>query len=405
MRKLLLCLITTITCFYMTGGIFAASKSESNFMDIRSYNSVYKMSEDSDVNLPFIKAFAKKAMYDKGIESSGISVAAEALDITSDIKGMQTIISGDTVNLTGKLEYANIIANNVIIDGEISKDVIIIAGSVFVTDKAKIGGDLICSAGTVEIKGIVTGNVILSSASTKVSAKIGKDFRVTSKELSIAASSELKGSIYIETDSALNILDKYPNAVVKKFTVNDKQVAEKQNLKDLAIKGLIAVLSYAVLYYIIRRLNKNVMTKYSLKTKSYPTFTILMGFASMFLIPIEMILILIGCAFGLGAVLGPILILYIALFIAVLCLSLFITGVIIFESIAPKIIGDKVGTKKAIWIEAALLIGIFAALFILTKLPIVSGYANAFVVLVALGSTITNIFRKSKVVAVEVKEN
>lgn len=404
MKKVLMCLVMMIACFSMVGGIFAVSKSESNFIDIRSYNELYKMSEDSDVNLPFLKMFAKRATYDKIIGNSGISFAADAIDITGELKGMQTILSGDTVNLTGKIEYANIIANNVIIDGEISKDVLIMAQSIFVTDKAKIGGDLICMAGTIELKGTVSGNVILSASDSKVSSKIGKDFRASSNELEVLANSDIKGNIYIETNSALNILDKYPNAVVKKFVDNEKVFMEKQNLRDLAIKGLIAVLSYVVLYYIIKKLNKNVMSKYSLKTKSYPTFTILMGFAGLFLIPIEMVVILIGCAFGLGAVLGPILILYIALFIAVLCLALFITGVIIFECIAPKILKNRDQIKNVKWLEALLLLAIFATLFILKSIPVISGYANAFIILVALGSVVTNIFRKEKVV-VEIKEN
>lgn len=398
MKKLLVGFMATMLCFSMTGGIFAASdsKSESKFMDIRSYDAVYKMSEDSDIKLPFIKAFAERAMYDKIIGSSGLSVAAKGIDIQSEMKGIQTIISGETVNITGKLEYANIIANNVTIDGEISKDVVIVAQSVFITDKAKIGGDLLCTAGYIDLKGTVAGNFIASSAETIVSAKVEKDFRVSSTLLEISASTEMKGDIYIETNSALNILDKYPNAVVEKFVEDTNKPVQTKDIKAVVMSGIIAVLSYGILYYIIRKMSKGAMAKYSSKVKAYPTFTILIGFASLFLIPIEMILILVACAFGLGVVLGPLFILYIALVIAVLLLSTFITGVIIFESLSPKLLGNKEGVSNK-WLEGLLLIGIFTALYVLTKLPITSGYAVAFVVIVAIGSTVTNMFRKEKV--------
>lgn len=404
MKKLLLSFMMTVLCFSMVGGVFAESKSQSNYMDMHSYSTIYKMSEDADIKLPFIKSFTEKAIYDKMVGSSGLSISPKNIEIQNEMKGVQTIISGDTVNITGKLEYANIIANNVIIDGEISKDVLIVAGSVFVTEKAKIGGDFVCMAQTVVLKGILAGNVILSSEEAVVSSNIEKDFRASAENLEISASTAIKGKIYIETNSALNILDKYPDAIVQKYINTESKITKQINLKEVAMSGVLAVLSYMVLYYIIRRMNKNATVKYSTKVKSNPTFTILMGFASIFLIPAEIIIILIACAYGLGAVLGPILIVYIALVIAILFLSTFITGVIIFESILPNLINTKEDTKNSIWLEALILISIFAVLYILTKVPITSGYATAFVTLVALGSVVTNIFKKDKT-EVEVKEH
>lgn len=418
MKKLLISLTLVMGCLSIFGGIFAEEavlltttqnlstiktvKSDSNFMDLRAYEEIYKMSEDTDVGLPFIKAFNKRATYDKLISSSGLSVAAETIDIQSEMKGVQTIISGDTVNITGKLEYANIIAKNVIIDGEISKDVLINAQSIFITDKAKIGGDLICIAGAVDIKGTISGSVILNADSATISGLIGKDFRAKVRNLEISASTNIKREIYIETDSAINILDKYPSAVVKKYE-EIKATKASVNIKEIIMSGLTAILSYTVLYYIIKKMNKNGITKYSNKIKEYPVFTILLGFASLFLIPIEMIIILILCAAGLGAVLGPILILYIALFIAVLFLSTFITGTIIFEMLSPKIIKKSDENNNSKWLEALLLLGIFTVLYVLTKWDITSGYIVSLAIIVSLGSIITNIFRKEKV-AVEIKE-
>lgn len=403
MKKLLLCLMMIMTCFSVTGGIFAESYSKSNLIDIRTYKDVYKMSNDSDVNLPFIKTFEERATYDKLIGSSGLSVAGKGIDIKNELRGVQTIISGDTVTITGKLEYANIIADNVVIEGEISKDVLIMAEGVVVKDTAKIGGDFICTANTIELSGNIAGNVIFSSKAAEVSANIGKDFRAVSESLEISGSTAIKGNIYIETDSALNILGKYPNATIKKYDNAAREITQKQSIKDMATKGILLVLSYGILYYIIKKLNKNVMTKYSNKVKTYPTFTILMGFASLFLIPIGMIITLIGCAFGLGVVLGPLLILWIALTIAVLWLALFITGVIIFESIVPKLIKGKEENKNSKWAEAGILLLVFAVLYTLTKVPGIGSYVNAFTVLAALGSVVTNMFKKEKI-AVEVKE-
>lgn len=403
MRKLLICLLITVMCFSMIGGVFAESVSESNFMDIRSYDEIYKMSEDSDVKMPFIKLFAEKAIYDKLVGSSGISIAAKGVDIKEELKGVQTILSADTVKITGKLEYANIVATNVEIDGEILKDVMIIAESIFITDKAKISGDLVCISDSIDLQGHVSGNSIIFADTAKVSAKIDKDFRIMSKELEISATTDIKRDIYIETDSALNILDRYPNAVVKKYDYETNEVYGSQSTKDIAVKGIIVVLSYVALYYIIKKLTRNTMARYSDKVKQYPIFTILIGFASLFIIPAEILILLIGCAYGLGAVLGPILILYIALVIAVLWLSLFITGVIVFECVKAKVIVNKEDNKNTKWLEAGLLIVIFAGLYILTILPVTSGYANAVVILVAVGSVVTNMFRKEKQVQ-QVKE-
>lgn len=412
MKKISMCLIMIIMCFTIVGGVYAGAapgfekagptQNYSNFLDIKSYNNIYKMSEDSDIKLPFVKTFAKKAIYDQLVNSSGLSFSIETIDVISEMKGVQTILSGDTVNLTGKMEYANIIANNVIIDGEITNDVIILSKSIFITEKAKIGGDLICVAADIDIKGNILGNVILSSNAAKISAIIGKDFRAASQKLEISASTEIKDNIYIETNSALNILDKYPNADVQKF-ISTEKISAKQNVIKIAKEGLIVVLSYMMLYYIIKKLCKNGITTYTNKVKQYPTFTILIGFAAVFIIPISIIILSVGCAFGLGMILGPILVVYIALIIAILWLALFITGTIIFEMINNKM-GNKEENVKSKLLEMTILLLTFTVLYALKNWSITSEFLNSFIILVSIGSVITNVFKKEKTTP-EIKEN
>lgn len=379
------------------------SKSSSNFMDIRSYTEIYKMSEDAGISMPFIKAFNKSATYDKLISSSGLSIAQERLNIEKEMKGVQTIISGDTVNITGNLEYANIIANNVVIDGNISKDVFIMSQSLFLTENAKIGGDLVCVSVDSEIKGQIDGNIILTGdRAVFTNTKINKDFRVKVKNLIMDTNTNINGKIYIETNTALNILDKYPTAVIKKYE-EKTTVKPLVNIKNIITKGLILALSYMALYYIIKTINKNGVTKYSNKVKKHPTFTILAGFVSLFIMPISMFIMLAFCSYGIGLVLGALLIVYLAMFIAVLMLSTFITGTIVFEMISPKLLKeDKQLINKSKWLEALLLFATFIIMYILTKTPYISEYAISLYIIVALGSTVTNIFKKEKTI-VEIK--
>ena len=388
MYKKVICIAFALLCIFSLTTVNAATQS--NFIDLQAYNEIYKMSEESDVSLPFIKVFSEKAIYDKPITKSGLSIASKGISTNQNIGGVQTIISNDTVQIDGTLEYAVIMATNVEITGTISKDVLILAESVFITDSATIGGDAIVMAKTTELKGNVVGNFIANSSSFLMNGTVGKDFRVRSENIEFN-NYTIGGNIYVETNSDVNLSEKYPEAVVAKFQTNVVTKEEKtQQTLNKVYKCVIAIALFTITNMIIKKINPNLFTNMANKVKNNSTYAIILGVLSLVTIPLVIFLLVILSAFGLSAVTMPLFVAYIALIIITISLAKFITGSVLYEYVKEK---AKVDTKLK---EIATLIGIFAGIYILCNIPYIAGIMTMATVLFSAASVITAMTKKNK---------
>ena len=388
MKKKICAILLVLVCFFSFTNVKAAS--ESNFIDLQAYADIYRLSEDSDVSLPFVKFFNEKATFDKKLDKSGLSIASKTIDIEENIKGVHTIVSGDTVNIKGSVEYGFIISSNVVISGTIEKDVVILAESIFITDTANIGGDIIAMANTIELKGNVAGNFIGNSDSFLMEGKVQKDFRVLSNSMTFGETT-INGKIYIETNSELNISDKYPNAVVNKIQTRIMTEAEKKDqIINTILKSITAIILFTLLNMLIRKINPNLFVNLANKFKNHSSYGVIAGVLGLTTIPFVIFILILLSMFGAGVVTTPLLVVYIALIVVIISLAKFITGSVIYELAKDKL---KVNNKLK---ELGILLAIYTVLYILCYMPYISWFMTMATILFSSGIIITGFTRKNK---------
>ena len=388
MKKKICAILLVLVCFFSFTNVKAAS--ESNFIDLQAYADIYRLSEDSDVSLPFVKFFNEKATFDKKLDKSGLSIASKTIDIEENIKGVHTIVSGDTVNIKGSVEYGFIISSNVVISGTIEKDVVILAESIFITDTANIGGDIIAMANTIELKGNVAGNFIGNSDSFLMEGKVQKDFRVLSNSMTFGETT-INGKIYIETNSELNISDKYPNAVVNKIQTRIMTEAEKKDqIINTILKSITAIILFTLLNMLIRKINPNLFVNLANKFKNHSSYGVIAGVLGLTTIPFVILFLILLSMFGAGVVTTPLLVVYIALIVVIISLAKFITGSVIYELAKDKL---KVNNKLK---ELGILLAIYTVLYILCYMPYISWFMTMATILFSSGIIITGFTRKNK---------
>lgn len=136
--------------------------SISGVVDSKLMDGVYKFSENNVPYLPFIRYATDRILVDKEIGGTGILMSAKSIEVTSETSGIQVLFSNDATRISAPMEYVVIFgANSVTIDSTIKKDVFIYGSSeVTITENGKVNGNIICNAGTINVKGIVSGSII-----------------------------------------------------------------------------------------------------------------------------------------------------------------------------------------------------------------------------------------------------
>ncbi|MDD2627540.1 MAG: hypothetical protein PHR25_06020 [Clostridia bacterium] len=387
-KKIFFVFIFIILMFSVTN-IYA--ENETRIMDTKTYTNLYKLSEEAGIKLPFIRVFNGKAIFDKPVNHSGISIGSKSIEITDDLEGIQGIISGDTITIKGSAEYPIIIGTNVVIEGNITKDLIVIAESIFITDSAVINRDAILLASKIiENSGEVKSNFIAITPEMKMNGIVGKDFRVQSEKIEIKEDVTINGNIYIETNSEIDLSSKYPNAVVVKIKTNVMTKAEKMDYtKRELLKVITAIVLFVIVNLIIRKMLPNMFDTLAKKSTKYSTYTILIGVVGLVTIPLAIFLLIAMCIYGMAIIGGPLLMIYTSLILITIILAKFIVGSVIFEVVKDKIKEENKKTK-----EVLLLTGIYSIIYLLCRMPYISGFMSLATVLLSSGIVITGITRK-----------
>lgn len=386
-NKFLTIVLMLVVCLFTLVNVSADTKQNS-VLDINSFSEVFKLSEQGEkIDLPFINIFSASATYDDIVKHSGISLGSSTIDVNEKLEGVQTIISNDMVTIKGEIEHAIIFANNVVIEGKITGDTLIVSPSVKILKDALISRDVIIVSNDLELEGKVDGNVIsVISNSAKISGTIAKDFRAIAANLDVE-NSDIKGNVYVKTDmDTTKLLEKYKDAKVEKLTT-EKESDKSSKILNIVIKGIITVVVYTAITFFITKKDINIVSKAYAKFKDHTIYGIIGAFLYfMLLIILPIILILLGIV-DLGIIAWPILILYLSIFLLSISISTLVVGMVIYEAIKTKVTKYKLVTIAAI----------FLVLYVITNIPFISYYAVVAINLVSLAIIITMITRKEKV--------
>ncbi|MBQ8042915.1 MAG: polymer-forming cytoskeletal protein [Clostridia bacterium] len=357
-----------------------------------AYSDIYKLSEQSDIDLPFINVFANAATYDKDVTHSGISIGDTTIDVNEKLEGMQVLVSTDMVTIKGEVENSFIYANNVVIEGKLTGDSIIFAPTVQILEGATVEKDVIIVANNLDLQGIVEGNVIATvSEKANISGVINQDLRMIVEDL-VVENETIKGDVYIETNADTTALkEKYPNAVVKSLV---EETELEVDWMSIFTKGIITVVIYSVICFLLTRKENNIVEKACKKFKANTTYGLLIAVITLMLVLVLPIILIIMALSGLGLIAWPILISYIALLLLVGTTAMLIVGLAIFDAVKEKVSKYKIPAIALIYI----------VLYALTQVPVIAGYANMAIMLVALAIVVTMFTKKLPKEEIQVEE-
>ena len=372
--------------------VFSNVQAATGLLNVATYEDVFELSKQGEeITLPFLNVFAKAATYDKSVKHSGLSVGSSTIDINEKLSGVQTIFAKDTVTIKGELEHAIIFANNVVIEGKVTGDILIIAPSLFVTNTAQISGDLLVMGDSLDLKGKVDGNVISACGKNLISGTIAKDFRVVSDNITFENES-IAGKVYVKTSKGVDtskIVEKYPEATIN--VIEKQEDVKDVDISKVILNGIVTVVIYTAICYLITKKDSNIVTRMTTKFKENSTFGIISGVLMYVLVLILPIALILLGVFGLGIIAWPVLIAYIGIILFSLSISTFITGAAIYD-----VTKDKFG--KFGWIAMAV---IFIVLYAITNIPYIASYATIAINLISTSIIITFILKRKNKKVVE----
>lgn len=382
MKKIVLCLLIIMFSFVSFSGIYAVE--DTSILDIKSTNDVYKFSEDKEIKLPFIRTSLNRMIMDKDLSKSGMSISTKNITATNNLKGIQTLISEDTIRVEGNMEYGVLIAPTVIIEGTIDKTVVVMAKNITVSEGAVIKEDLLAISTDLDILGSVEGNVLGSAKSLNVSGNISEDLRFYVDEINLDEASTISGSIYLSSYNDIDLGDRYPNAIIN--TLEKPQWYDLIYINEIIISSIL----FALIYLLVAsktNIFKNILNKVKSNKVSVPLY----GALSIILVPVAFLLFILLLYIGTIEFAFAFAITYTAFMIVVGILSTFIVGSVMCEHII-----SKYGNIKGFFYKFVFTLCVFLALSLITKLPYVNELFGMLIFLSASGIVLTSLIKKAE---------
>lgn len=393
-KKLLLLCLMVISAFSMVNFVNAEELMTVNIYseETDSISSSYVASEHENITLPFVNSISgMKVVLDKDVNHSGITMATKEIEVLSNLKGLHIMYNTDSLTIKGKIDYPIIISQNVVLEGEITGDAVIYAPNVVIKENAVVKGDILVSTTNLKVEGKVLGSVIASiNGECVITGTIENELRISTNSLNLEEGN-VNGKILVKTSSDMSkLLEKYPDAVIESVSTSDNS----DKIKGTIITGVMVVVLFTALAYVVVRKDNNIFTKVLDKVKGKSVNVVLSGIAVLLPSIVLVVLLIIVSALGLWIIGVPMLLVYIAYIAVCAMLSILIIGTVIFEAIKYTVIKkyeENITIKKL-----GLLFGIFLVLYVLAVIPFISKYVIMTLCIISTGLVTTALIGKNK---------
>lgn len=288
------------------------------------------------------------------------------------------LVAAET-DIHGKVgDDLRIISGEVTIADEVEGDLFIIGGSVEILSTASIKGDVVLYAGQAVIAGPVGGNVFGATEKLRIDAPVAGDVDVTVNQLTLGDRTEISGNLSYVSDFALiQSLD----AVVSGEVIRNDPVVSPDDVSVRAALVPALVLLFSVLsWYMLSRssLNRVVSRAVVLSPRS-----LLIGLASVFLIPIAAIFLTVSM---IGSLVGTILILGYLLLLTVSFVG--------FSAVLGQLM-MRLYSKSTPKVSLTTVVVGVISVNVLMLLPVLGGFLILLLVIVTFGTLIDLLIRPS----------
>ena len=374
-------MLTTLTNTYAKEGM----------LGFGLFDTAYRLSQSEEIELPFVNFFEKSATYDQLVKHSGVSIGSATIDVDEKMEGMHLILSKDMVTIKGEIEHGIIYGKNIVVEGKISNDTILLAENVKILDTAVVEKDLIVVATDLIVDGTVRGNLIAASTNAIINGVLEQDLRIETSTIDVDKAT-IKDEIYltvVKGTDVSKVTAKFPNASINEIDNTMPTEETKLTGEDVAkiiFDGLKLVVVYTLVAMLITKKESTVTTKMAARFIENSTFGIFAAVGMFALSILIIVMLIILGATGYGVIAWPVLIVYLAILLLSLSICKFVVGLVLYE-----ILKKKIGKYRV-----PALIGIFAVLFALTKIPYIAVYTVIGINIISMAVFMTYIFKRNE---------
>jgi len=309
-----------------------------------------------------------------------VYAAGGMVTISGTVDG-DVYVGGGTVNITGTVTKDVVVgAGTVIITGKIGDDLRVSGGNI--TIGGSVGGELLAGGGNITIlPGVTVGkSTYIGGGNVSLGGTFGGDAKVSGGALVFSPGTKVSGNLDYYTQKELDLsnvkVGGEANFHEQKAPVKNKQMYTNKFpwVAFITIWSLISLAAFLILVYLMFYLWRKDVNDMISKAFAKPGRELLRGFATMFLIPIAVIILfitIIGFPLGIFALLS---------YIALMMLSAAM-AVILGAALLARFVFRRKETELNWW-----LILIAAVVIMLLKLvPFVGWIINFLIMLAALG--------------------
>ncbi len=140
-----------------------------------------------------------------GTVNGDVWAAARTITINGTINGAVTA-AAQTIAINGTVaRSARIAGQALIVSGTIKTDLFAFGATLDITDKAKVGSDLILGCSTAKIAGQIDGNINGGGGDVVISNSVGGNVKLQVDKLTIASTASIQGNLDYTSETAATI--------------------------------------------------------------------------------------------------------------------------------------------------------------------------------------------------------
>lgn len=240
--------------------------------------------------------------------------------------GADSLVVAGNVSVNGTVaDDVRIVAGTVVISGEVTGDVVVVAQKLTILSSATIGGDVVFFGGTGEIAGTVGKDVLGSSETLRIDGAVAGKVNVTTSLLTLGERTAIGGTVSYA--SARELVRSQNATVGGSIVKSDRALVPTTPVRSLVLPFLILLFSALVCYLLLRALTSKVVAE----AQNNHFKNILIGFATLFLVPIAAVILIVST---LGGIVGVVLIL---VYFLLLFLTFALVGIVVGAYLARLI--------------------------------------------------------------------
>lgn len=315
----------------------------------------------------------------EGTVRGDVFAAGQTVIIAGRVEGGVTA-AGGTVEIRGQVTRGvRAAAGAVRVEGQIVRDLLVAAGSVDIASSARIGGDVVLSAGSAAVAGAVEGSLLGSAGEMQLTGTVSRNVDLDVGGLTVGPSAQIGGSLRYRGERDA-VIQQGAQIADNRGRIPSAAPAQPSPLQSALgvilgmVRSFLGLVALGLVWLLVAPASLRSTLRHM---RDAPLPSLGVGFLSAVVVPWAIILLLVAAIlFGLG----PLLAVVAALF----ALGLAVAGVVVAFWLGGWVL-RLLQQEELDWL--ALLIG-SAILAVVSAVPFFGGLIGIAVAIFGLGGVV-----------------